>query len=54
MHFNTVCTYLSLFQTEVSTAFDCQQIWSYMNMAIVLFSNSTQVSHFIEKTYLVT
>ena len=28
---------------EVSTQFDCQQIWSYLNMAVVLFSNSSQV-----------
>ena len=34
---------------EVSTQFDCQQIWSYMNMAVVLFSNNNQVTrHFYE------
>jgi hypothetical protein len=29
--------------TDVAITFDCHQIWSYMNMAIVLFSNTAQV-----------
>ena len=29
--------------SHVDTVFECQQIWSYMNMAIVLFSNTNQV-----------
>lgn len=42
------CNRLTSIDLNVDTVFDCQQIWSYMNMAIVLFSNTNQVGVFIE------
>jgi hypothetical protein len=30
--------------SSIVPEFDCQQIWSYSNMALVLFSHKTQVS----------
>ena len=38
--------------SNIGMDFDCQQIWSYMNMAIVLFSKTNQVGGLLLRSLL--